>query len=175
MSMMKKEKLKEIPTKNYIILIVIFIVTFLLVYYLYRFYIVYSAYQKETPIIRTVLPEITDAELEHYIQEESSIVIYMCTASDDICRNFEKSFKKLILKKNLSTYITYVNLSNTDLTAFSNDFNNKYNYKQKLTDTYPALVVFENSEVRDIIQESKKERLTMYDVDQFLKRNKIGE
>lgn len=175
MSNKKNDDLRKIPTKNYVILLIIFLITFLLVYYLYRFYVVYSSYQKETPIIRDVLPEITDQELEHYIQESPSIVIYMCTASDDTCRNFEKSFKKLINKKNLSTYITYLNLSNADIDNFTNKFNNSYQYKQKLTNNYPALVVFEDDKVRDIIQNSKKEKINMTDVEQFLKRNKIGE
>ncbi len=171
----KIEGLRKIPVKNYIILLVIFLATFLLVYYLYRFYIVYSDYQKQTPIIREVLPEITYQELDHYVRESPSVVIYMCTASDDVCRNFEKNFKKLIIKKELTNYITYVNLTNADLEQFQIQFNSRYTYKQKLENNYPTLVVFEDSEVRDIIQNSKNEKLTIEEVDQFLKRNKIGE
>ena len=148
MSNKKKEELRKVPTKNYIALITIFIATFLLAIYLYRYYVVYSEYQKQTPVIRDVIPEITDQELSNYVQESPNTVIYMCTASDDTCRNFEK---------------------------VTNDFNNKYDYKIKLKNNYPALVVFEDNEIRDIIQNSKKEKLTIDDVEQFLKRNKIGE
>lgn len=42
MSNKKKEELREVPTKNYIALIAIFIATFLLAIYLYRYYVVYS-------------------------------------------------------------------------------------------------------------------------------------
>lgn len=171
----KKEELRKVPTKNYIILLIVIAITFFLVYYLYRFYVVYSAYQKETPVIRDVLPEITNQELEHYVQESPSAVIYMCTASSDACRNFEKSFKKLVEKENLSTYITYVNLSNADLGQFNDNFNHSYPYKQELKNEYPALVVFEDNKVRDIIQASDKKKLSISDVDQFLKRNKIGD
>lgn len=171
----KKEELRKIPTKNYVILAIIFIVTFLLAIYLYRYYVVYSEYQKQTPIIRNVIPEITNQELGNYIQESPNIVIYMCTASDDTCRNFEKGLKKVIEQKHLATNITYVNLSNADLEQFTNDFNSKYNYKVKLKNSYPALVVFEDNEIRDIIQNSKRQKLTIDDVEQFLKRNKIGE
>lgn len=175
MSKEKKEELRKIPSKNYIILLIIFLLTFLLVYYLHRFYVVYSDYQKETPIIRDTLPEITEPELEHYIQESPSSLIYMCTASDDTCRNFEKSFIKLIKKKNLSTHITYVNLSDSNLEQFTTDFNNKYKYKLELKNDYPAIVSFEDNKARDIIQNSKKEKLNINDVAQFLKRNKIGD
>ncbi len=175
MSNKKKEELRKVPAKNYIALITIFIATFLLAIYLYRYYVVYSEYQKQTPVIRDVIPEITDQELSNYVQESPNTVIYMCTASDDTCRNFEKGLKKVIEQKHLATNITYVNLSDANLEQFTNDFNNKYDYKIKLKNNYPALVVFEDNEIRDIIQNSKKEKLTIDDVEQFLKRNKIGE
>ncbi|MCI8347510.1 MAG: hypothetical protein HFJ12_06170 [Bacilli bacterium] len=175
MTKTKKEDLRKVPTRNYMILVTIFLITFLFVYYLYRFYVVYSNYQKETPILRDILPEITDQELEHYVQEAPTTVIYLCTASNDICRKFEKSFKKLIEKKNLKTYITYVNLSNTDFDTFTKKFNDQYQDKQKLNNYYPALVVFEDNKIRDIIQNSKKYQLTITDTEQFLKRNRIGD
>lgn len=175
MSKEKKSELRKVPTKNYVILLVVFLVAFLLVYYLYRFYIVYSNFQKETPILRDVLPEITDQELQHYVQEAPTTAIYLCTASNDTCRGFEKSFKKLIEKRNLKTYITYVNLSNTNLDEFSKKINEEYSYKVKLKSKYPAFIVFEDNEIRDILQNSKKTKLTITEVDQFLKRNKIGD
>ncbi len=175
MAKTKNEDLRKVPTKNYVIVFIIFLITFLLAYYLYRFYVVYSTYQKETPILRDVLPEITDQELEHYVQEAPTTVIYLCTASNDTCRKFEKSFKKLIEKKNLKTYITYVNLSNTDFSVFTKNFNNQYQTKHKLNNQYPALVVFEDNKIRDIIQNSKKNPLTITDTEQFLKRNRIGD
>lgn len=169
----KKQELRVVPTKNYVILVSVFLVTFLLVYYLYRFYIVYSSFQKQTPILRDVLPEITSEEVEHYVQESPTTVIYLCTASSDNCRNFEKNFKKLIEKKDLKTYITYVNLSNTNLEEFSKKMNQVYSYKVKLKNRYPTLIAFEDNEIRDILQNSKNEKLTITEVDQFLKRNKI--
>lgn len=173
--MTKKESLRKIPTKNYIILIVMFALTFALVYYLYKWYNVYSNYQKETPVIRDTLPEINGDELEHYIQENPSIVIYMCTASDNICRSFENKFKKLIEKKSLEEYITYINLSDTDKEVFTNNFNDNYKYKKTLKNNYPSLIVFEENKVVDMIQGTSKEKLKITDVEKFLKENEIGE
>ena len=42
--------------------------------------------------IRGVLSEITSEELEHYISENPTVMMYMCTASNEICRDYEKSF-----------------------------------------------------------------------------------
>lgn len=44
--------------------------------------------------------------------------MYMCTTSQDICRNFEKKFSEYIKDNNLSEEIIYLNL------GYSNDENN---------------------------------------------------
>lgn len=173
--MAKKEELRKIPTKNYIILVGIFIILFLLVYYLCSWYKVYNDYQKEIPIIRNTLLEINSSEANHYIQENSDAVIYMCTASNDACRKFEKKFKKLIVKQSLEEAITYVNLSNTNTKEFTNNFNNSYKYKKELNNNYPAIVVFKDGNIVDMIQGDKKEELSISDVIKLLKENKVGE
>lgn len=173
--MAKKEELRKVPTKNYIILVIMFIATFALVYYLYRWYNVYSTYQKETPVIRDTLPEINGDELDHYIQENPTTVIYLCTASDNKCRSFESKFKKLVEKDTLEEYITYINLSDTNTLDFTNHFNDTYKYKITLKNNYPALIAFEDNNIIDMIQESDKQKLSITKVKEFLKENEIGE
>ena len=115
--------------KRYLILAFIFILCMGLVIYLCKCYKVYDDYQKEIPVIRDTLSEITDVDLEHYILDNPTTVIYMCTASDEVCRDFEKDFKKLVIKKEYTDKIVYLNLSGLDQEKFVEDFNNKYNFK----------------------------------------------
>ena len=64
--------------KNYIILAFIFLAVILLVWYIDRWYQVYSDYQKETPVIREVLShEITALDLDYYMMENPNSIIYM--------------------------------------------------------------------------------------------------
>ena len=121
-----EEESRNVPLKNYIILLVIFAVTFLLTYYLYRWYKVYADYQNNIPVIRDSLTEITKEEMEHYIEENTSATIYVCTANNQNCRSFEKNFKKLVDKKSLKEYIIYVNVTNQEIDQFVSDFNQKY-------------------------------------------------
>ena len=172
--MEKKKDIRKVPAKNYVILLVLFLLTFLLVYYIYRWYVVYSDYQNNIPVIRDVLKEVTEEEMEHYIQETPSTTIYVCTASDTICRNFEKSFKKLIEQSSLKEYITYVNLTEEDKEAFITNFNQNHPYKKVGLNNYPALIFFEDGEVSDILQADSQDNITISDVKNFLKRNKIG-
>ena len=168
----KKEKNYK---KNYIILGLIFLVCIGFVLYLRQWYKVYDEYQKEFPVIRGVLQEIVPDDLEHYIMENPTSIIYMCTAEDESCRDFEKDFKKYINKKEYNDVIIYLNLSEIDSNEFITTFNNKYQFKKKLNEKYPAIVVFRDGVIDGILQEKDDKKLTISKVDTFLELNKIEE
>ena len=161
--------------KRYLILIFIFILCMGLVIYLCKWYKVYDDYQKEIPVIRDTLSEITDVDLEHYILDNPTTVIYMCTASDEVCRDFEKDFKKLVIKKEYTDKIVYLNLSGLDQEKLVEDFNNKYNFKIKLSVDYPAIVMFEDGKITSLLQENDKRDFTISTVKDYLELNMIGE
>ncbi len=173
--MTKKKQQDKINIKNYLLLLLIFVLGIGITLYLSRLYDVYDEYQKQTPVIRDTLSEISSEELEHYILENPTTVIYMCTSSDTICRDFEKDFKKLIKKNALQDDIIYLNLSDIDQEKFVNDFNSSYNFRNKLTTKYPAIVMFEDGEVRNILQGKENEKLTIKRTEQFIELNNIGE
>lgn len=166
---------KKISIKNYIIVVIMFIAGMGVTLYLCNWYNVYDEYQKQTPVIRGILSEITNEELEHYVMENPTTVIYMCTASNPTCRNYEKELKKLVESENLQEKIVYLNLSDIDEDQFIDNFNNKYPYKVKLTTNYPALVIFEDGEISNILQGKEDEKLTIIKTKQFIEINKIGE
>lgn len=166
---------KQKRIKNYILLVVIFALGIGITMYVCSCYKVYDDYQKQTPIIRGTLSEITNEEITHYILENPTTVIYMCTSSDDVCRQYEKGLKKLIHNTNLSEYIVYLNLSEINQDEFVEQFNNTYPYKVKLTTSYPAFVVFEDGEIKYILQGNKENPLTISKTKQFIELNHIGE
>lgn len=172
--MNKKEgKERAIPTKNYVILVVMFIAIIALVLYLCNLYHVYDAHQREIPVIRDTLFEIQPGEIEHYVMENPTTVFYMCTAADELCRDYEKDLKKLVEKEELQNTIIYVNLSNVDQNEFVDTFNTTYPYKVSLKKNYPVFVVFEDGKINSILQANKGKRLTISETDQFIKLNKI--
>lgn len=170
---MEKQE-RKVPAKNYLLLLVLFIVTFLIVYYFYRWYVVYSEYQNDIPVIRDSLTEMTEEEMEHYVRETPTTTIYVCTASKTECRNFEKNFKKLVEKESLKEYIIYVNLDDQNKDTFVERFNQNHPYKKSGLKDYPALIYFEDGEVSDILQASEDEELTISDVVDFIDSNEIG-
>ena len=93
--MKNKSKENKKTIKNYILLILLFIASIGLIFYLRELYEVNKAEQLKTPVIDGALLEIYSTDLEHYVLDNPVAVIYMCTSSDDACRSFEKGFKKV--------------------------------------------------------------------------------
>lgn len=173
---MEKSNIKDKKRfKNYIILIVIFILCWGLTLYLCEWYKVYNDYEKQTPVIRGTLSEITYEDLDHYVVDVPSVIVYICTSYDDNCRNFEKNFKKYVKKNDLNDSIVYLNITNIDKQQFINDFNNKYNYKGKLTGNYPAFVSFKDGKINSVLQATDSKNLSLSKVDSFLDLNNYEE
>ena len=154
--------------KNYIILGILFVVCIAITLYFCKWYEVYQEYEKEIPVIRDSLIEINPEDLEHYIADTSSTIIYMCTATDQRCRSFEKDFKKYIHKNEITDEIVYLNLTNVNQKSFTQEFNEKYPNKIKYNGKYPAFVVFQDGKIVSILQESKTKKITISKVENVL-------
>lgn len=178
---MKKETKKtknneKKPLKNYLILLLLFAIGIGITLYLCRWYKVIDQEKKQTPVIRgTLTNELYSNELDAYLVEYPSSVLYLCTSDSMKCRNFEKHFKKYINNNGLGEYIVYVNLTNTNQEEFVKSFNDKYSSKKKITTSYPALVVLNDGKISDIIQTKKDKKLTVKDTKEFIEENNIGE
>lgn len=138
--------------KNYIQVAVLFLVAIIIVIYLSSWYSNYKKDKLSIPVINGVLSEINYEELDPYLQEnDGSMYLYMCTSDEDVCRNFEKDFIKVIKKKNLFDKITYLNLTNKEnKKEFLNEFNKKYAKKQKVY-AYPVLIRFKDGKVKEVV------------------------
>ncbi|MBP5678682.1 MAG: hypothetical protein J6X28_02490 [Bacilli bacterium] len=170
--MVNKKKVEKEPEKNYvknsIILIVLFGVCIFLTLYFCKWYEVYKEYEKETPVIRGSLSEINKEDLDHYVVDNSDVIIYMCTATDDDCRSFEKDFKKYIRRNEITDEVVYLNLTGIDIKEFVKEFNDTYSYKVKLNGRYPAFVAFQDGKVISILQGSRNKTITISKVQSFL-------
>ena len=168
-----KKQTKRI--RNFLLLILLFITFGGLVIYCCKLYKVNEEEKMKTPIINGMLSEIYSDDLEHYILDNPTTIIYMCAANDYKCRTFEKSFKKLLHKKNYEDRIIYLNLTDVDQEKFVSEFNNKYNYRVHVSTNYPAFVLFEDGKVKSILQGKDGKTLSIEKVKQFIELNEIGE
>lgn len=135
-----KSKKKE--KKNYVILTIIYIAVILLVLYLASWYNTYKNYQDEIPVLQNVILSINTSEVEHYLTENPSPVLYLCTASDSDCREFEESIKAN-LENNEYEDLTYVNLEDIDdKTSYINDLLSRYGGSDFKVERTPCLIKF---------------------------------
>ena len=121
--MMKSKKKQK---QNYVILVVIYIIVIVLVLYLASLYNTYKNYQREIPVLQNVISEINPNEVEHYLTENPSSILYLCSASDSDCRDFEEEVKSPLEKNNYEDLV-YVNLEDVD---------DKDSFIQNLLDKY---------------------------------------
>ncbi len=129
--MEKKETQRKVGIKNYLILALIFIVATVITLYLCNVYNVYEESKRQIPVIRGTLSEITSEELEHYISENPTIMMYICTASNETCRKYENGLKKYVVREELQETMVYLNLSEEENLNFSEQFNEKYSVNLK--------------------------------------------
>lgn len=166
--MEKKENTKSLVI-NYFKVILLYTLVVIIVLILRDSYIKNKNYELNIPVIsKTITQELNKKELDNYIRENEVTVIYIGVANDDNCRKLEKNFNKIIKKKNLENTIKYLNITDiANKKEYIKDFNQKYNSNLK---TYPAVVIFKNSNVVDIINGKD---ITSKEIGTFLERNNI--
>lgn len=160
---------RKIRTKNYLILISIYIVTLLLVLLLRTWYISYRDYQLTIPVLKGHLNEVTVAELDHYITANSETIIYIEVSEDENSREVAKQLIDVVKERNLVDKTVYLNLSSEeDKELFFEEFNNKYNTgnKNKLKN-YPALILLIDGKIENFVSKTKKQDLNIGDIAQL--------
>ena len=145
-----KLKSKKKQKKNYIILAFIYAVVIVLVLYLASWYNTYVEYREEIPVLQNIISEINPDEVDHYLMENPSPILYICSASDSDCREFEKSIKSY-LQENAYQDLTYVNLEDiNDKTAYITELLDKYNGSNFVINRIPCLIKFTDGKVTSI-------------------------
>ena len=163
----KKEELRKIPIKNYVITVVIFIVSISFAIFLRNWYKSYQDYEKTIPVLSGVVSEVRYNEIDNYISDNQNAIIYIGVATDDNCRKLEKSLKKVIEKRHLKEKIVYFNITDVaDKELLLKEFNDKYAVEDKIY-TYPAIILIEDGKVADFRSKNASKDLLVSDVEQL--------
>ena len=140
-----KSKKKE--KQNYVVLVVIYIVVIVIVLYLASLYNNYKNYKQEIPVLENVIVEISPSEVEHYVTENPSSILYLCTANDNDCRDFEETIKSPLEKNNYEDLV-YVNLEEIDDKAsYINELLNSFSGNDFTINRTPWLIKFTEGKV----------------------------
>ena len=134
---MKKEK-KEVPVKNYIFLSIIVLVTILLAFYFYLWYLTYEESKLNNQIMDRYMQVINYNELDNFLVENKDSVIYVSKLNNKEIREFEKKLKLIINDYSLNNTILYLDLTDKNID------------KLKLEDkniNYPAVLIYKNGKI----------------------------
>lgn len=162
---------KEIKTKNYFILVGMIIITFIVCFYVFTWLKQYNDAKLSTPIITSVIAEAKYDNLDSLLKERNFVVLYTCTTSEKICRNFEVKLKKYIIEENLSEEIIYFNLGEKyPEEEILNKIYKKYKHEDliKKLNNYPSLLILSEGKIIDLLSPNKNNKITISMVDEFL-------
>ena len=129
MDIFKKEKIRKVPTKNYIYLFIIIIASIALMLYILEWYKTYNESKLNTGILNNYLQVINYNELDDYIVENKNAVIYVTILGNEEIRKFENNFKNTIMDNNL---------------------------RDKMLNNLPYLVIYTNGKITDTYSIAEK-------------------
>ena len=139
-----KRKSVQNKKQNYVVLVFIYVVVIVVVLYLASWYNTYKNYQEEIPVLQDVVSEINPSEVTHYLTENPSPVLYLCSASDSDCREFEESIKDNLTNNGYEDLV-YVNLEDVDdKTSYVNELLKDSDFS---IDRTPCLIKFTDGKV----------------------------
>lgn len=137
--------MREITKKNYFILFIVIVFSLLIAFYFRNWYKAYEDSYLSKSIVGNYLFEINYKELDNYLVENQSAIIYVSKVGNEKIRNFEKKFINAINQNDLKNKILYLDLSN-----YKGDTNNKYTINDINITSVPNISVFKNGKLDDI-------------------------
>lgn len=155
--------MRQIPKKNYIILIVIFIVTILLSLYISSWYNMTNELKKESIFTKHSL-ELKLEELDSYLIENPSSIIYISKSNDT---KLEKNIYGHLLENNLLNNFIYINIEDYNELETVKILKNISNIK--IYNNYPNIYKTKESKINSSLLK-KDEKINMSKVKQYIEK-----
>lgn len=163
--------MRQIPKKNYLILTIIFLLSFFIAVYFQKWYQTYEQDRLTKPIMNKYLMEIKENEIDNYLVENPNTIIYVGKLENELIRNFEKEFINTITKNQLQNQILYLDITNIN----DNQIKNKYQLDNKKITQVPNIMFFKNGKLENIYVIDLKDYNTNKIASYILASDIIGE
>ena len=134
--------MREVPKKNYLITLLIFVAIVILTITLSN---IYKNQIRKTSIMYNYLSEIKNKDLSTYLLEKPNIIIYISDKYDISKEKLEEKLKRDMINYNISDYFVFLNIDQNNL-EFIDQLNKKYtgNIDKKI----PTFIVFEEGKIK---------------------------
>lgn len=160
---------KKIPARNYLILLILSIITIVLVFYLATWYKTSQEYYKNNSILSNYLSEIHTEEISSYLLDTPEVVIYAASSKDETIKPFEKEFKKLLEEHEIKNNVLYLNTSKEENAKFVEEIK-KWSNKKITELPLPNLIYFKDGKIKAVMYKGEKV-ITKRDANNFLIKN----
>ena len=169
--MKKKEKTdKIVTTKDYIMVVVMFVVTILIVFGLRGWYRNYKEYRLTIPVISGKIQEIKLNEFNSYITSHENTFVYIGTSNNRNCRDIEEDLVNLLKKRNIKNDTVYINMTDIKEGELSEILSN-YSFAGNVS--YPMFLMINDKKVVATVRREGS-KLTIGDIAQLLDEHEIG-
>ena len=137
----------------------------------------YQEYELTKSVLKGKINEVSEEELTAYVNAHPDAILYVQVNEDSNSRNVGKKLYKVLQKRNLLTESVYINLGNVSNRAeFYNTFNSNYaKDSTKKLSNYPALVIFSDGKVIDMVSKKKGRPLDISDIEQLFDEHEMDD
>lgn len=148
--------MRKVPSKNYVILAFVLLVTVGLVFYARDWYNTSKEYYAQNSVMTKVVREIKNDEIANFSMENQRFILYVSSGKNTLVKDFEDDFKDLIQKMDLNEEILYLNLDGVDTNDFYNSLRNKFASNSKIknqivSDTDASMYFFNDGKITAIL------------------------
>lgn len=167
--------MRKIPTKNYVIVLIICLFTIAIVSYLAYWFTAKDSYQFSNRVMSGFLFEFGEDEIinniENYVMDNPDCILYLSYGGNNI-KAFERDLKSFIEQNNLKSSFVYVNLDSVKNKKFLAEFSDKF-FSQELKAKKAELLkqsnilIFKDGLVSDMLYYTKQS-ININDVRLFL-------
>lgn len=164
---------REIPIKNYMILIFILMATIALVTYLYMLNERKIDEKLNTPILNEFMQVINYNELNNYLIENKDAIIYTSILGNKEIRNFEMQLKNIIKRNEFKYTLLYLDLTAEIKNSKKIDeINNIYVDDSHKLSEIPSIMIYRNGKILSIYNIEKK-NYNVKEVEKYLESSGV--
>lgn len=163
---------KEIPPKNYIILVGTIIVTILLCLYITQWYKKAEESSIKEGVLAQELPQVTIEEFQNYVTENPNTILYVSISTDEKIKRFEKKIYEFIIDENIRNHFIYIDASKLDINTFAETLKEKSNIKKATYTNIPNIYIFKDGKIEDMLY-TNTVTLHSKEAIQFIKKQDI--
>lgn len=162
--------MKKIPFKNYVKVLLLFIVTIVGCLILANNYNDKKTYERENNHLKNFISNVKYDELQNYLTENCDGYIYVAPSIDTSLENFELQLKDLIINEEMEREFVYLDsssLGDDDYQMIKKFFNDSLNSKKIDIPECANIFVVRDGKIIDILFTNKSD-ITLDNVKNFI-------